>query len=224
MSILIIEDDPKVQLFLRESLEPEFSPIFTLSKFPSDLDLAHISSEIETIILDRLLDNVDSKNGISYLRTKFPNASILVLSAINSPSERSELLDLGVDDYMGKPFSLVELKSRIKAIARRSSKQEQTQYVKLDSTILNLHQRSLSVGEQKINLTAKEFELFHLFSRNVGRVFSKFELMDKVWQANLEIESNVLEVNVMNLRRKLIELNSTVQINSRRNIGYWIEI
>ena len=224
MSILIIEDDPKVQLFLKESLEPDFSPIYAVSDFPSATELNQLSFQPHTIILDRLIGDYDSKNGLPLLRSKFPNSAILILSAINNPSERSELLDLGADDYIGKPFSLVELKARIRAIVRRTSKVVQTNYVQLNNTILDLHQRMVSVGDQKVNLSAKEFELFSIFAKNIGRVYSKFELMDKVWQANLEIESNVLEVTIMNLRKKLSEINSEVQLVSKRNIGYWIEV
>lgn len=223
MSILIIEDDNKVLDFLRESLEPDFSPVEVMREFPGDTDLGRISQNPRTIILDRLVGNYDSKNGLPFLRKKFPSASILILSAINSPAERSELLDLGADDYMGKPFSIIELKARLRALSRRSHLTEQTNYVKMGSTILDLQQRHLSVGESRVNLTAKEFELFAVFAKNIGRVYSKLELMDKVWQANLEIESNVLEVTVMNLRKKLTDIGSTVQICSKRNLGYWIE-
>lgn len=223
MSILIIEDDLKVQSFLRESLEAEFSPVYVLSTFPSEEDLRSVPSDPQTIILDRLLGIVDSKSGLSFLRKKFPQSAILMLSAINSPSERSELLDLGADDYMGKPFSIVELKARIRALARRGRQVEPMNYVQLDSTILDLLQRTLSVGENRRSLSAKEFELFSVFAKHPGRVFSKLELLDRVWQTNLEIESNVLEVTVMNLRKKLSEINSTVQISSKRNLGYWLE-
>lgn len=223
MGILIIEDDLKVQSFLRESLEVDFSPVATMSEFPSESDLTALDQSPGTIILDRLVGSYDSKNGLPMLRRKFPEASIIILSAINSPSERSELLDLGADDYMGKPFSIAELKSRIRAVSRRHHGSAPLNYVKLDSTILDLHQRTVSVGEKRLSLSSKEYELFSVFAKNPGRVYSKFELMDKVWQANLEIESNVLEVTIMNLRKKLGEIGSSVQISSKRNIGYWIE-
>ena len=222
MTILIIEDDPKVQSFLKDSLESDFSPVVTFSDFPQDSELNKFEAPL-TIILDRLLGNSDTKSELPALRKKYPECSILVLSAINTPSERSEILDLGADDYMGKPFSLVELKSRIRSLTRRTSKAIQTKYLKLESTILDLHLRTLSVGEERVNLSSKEFELFYVLGKNVGRVYSKFELMDKVWEANLEIESNVLEVTIMNLRKKLTDLKSNVQICSKRNVGYWIE-
>src|SRR5665647_1218633 len=181
MNILIIEDDPKVQLFLKESLEADFSPITTLGYFPNESDLKTLDDIPHTIILDRLIGNFDSKSNLVQLRKKFPNAFIIILSAINNPAERSELLDLGADDYMGKPFSVVELKARIRAMNRRSTKVEQLNYVKLDTTILDLNQRSLSLGEKRVSLSSKEYELFYIFSKNIGRVYSKFELMDKVW-------------------------------------------
>ena len=223
MSILIIEDDLSVQRFLRENLEPEFSPVQTFSEFPDEMDLQNLKDEPKVIILDRLLRNFDSKDGLLLLRKKLPRSPIIILSAINNPAERAELLDLGADDYMGKPFSIMELKARVRVLTRRSNRQEQTQYLQIGSTILDLIQRTLSVGEKRVNLSAKEFELFAVFAKSPGRVFSKIELLDKVWQANLEIESNVLEVTVMNLRKKLLDIGSSILISSKRNIGYWIE-
>lgn len=222
MTILIIEDDPKVQSYLKDSLEPDFNPILAFSDFPSLDELTMLDSPM-TIILDRLIGNKDSKNFLPTLKKKFTDCMVLVLSALNTAAERAELIDLGADDYMGKPFSLIELKSRIRALGRRTHTVPQTTYLKLDSTILNLHLRTLNVGEEKANLSAKEFELFYVLAKNLGRVYSKFELMDKIWEANLEIESNVLEVTIMNLRKKLTDLNSDVKICSKRNVGYWIE-
>jgi len=224
MSLLIIEDDPKVQAFLKQSLENEFPPVNTLSVLPDEGWLDTIPSPPSVIILDRLLGASDSKSCLPFLKKNFPQSSIIVLSAINTPSERSELLDLGADDYMGKPFSIVELKSRIKALLRRSSGTEALNYLKLENTILDIRQRSLLIGDLKISLSGKEFELLYVLAKNAGRVFSKIELMDLVWQANLEIESNVLEVTMMNLRKKLSDGGSQVQICTKRNIGYWIEV
>lgn len=222
MTILIIEDDPKVQSFLKENLEVDFSPVHVLSGIPLSSEFAQIGRP-SVIILDRLLGDFDSKNSLPLIKKQLPDSAILILSAINSPTERAELLDLGADDYMGKPFSLVELKSRIKALLRRTTQPIQSKYIQLNSTILDIHQRTLSVGGEKTSLSTKEFELFFVLAKNVGRVYSKFELLDKVWQANLEIESNVLEVTIMNLRKKLDELKSGIQICSKRNVGYWLE-
>lgn len=224
MAVLIIEDDPKVQLFLKETLQSEFAPVFSFDEFPEDEDLSRLGERPQAIILDRLLGDFDTKAKLPHLRKKFPDTSIIVLSAINNATERAELLDLGADDYMGKPFSIVELKSRIRAVVRRSTKVQQTHYINLNSTILDINQRSLSFGETKVGLSAKEYELFYILAKETGRVHTKFELQDKVWQANLDIESNVLEVTIMNLRKKLQELKSSVTICSKRNIGYWIEI
>ncbi|MBA2404091.1 MAG: response regulator transcription factor, partial [Bdellovibrionales bacterium] len=126
MNILIIEDDPKLQTFLSESLESDFSPIMVIGHLPLEDDEQINNFKPRTIILDRLLGKYDSKDFLPQLRKKFPESFIIILSAINNSSERSELLDLGADDYIGKPFSLVELKSRIRAITRRTRIVEQT--------------------------------------------------------------------------------------------------
>ena len=185
-------------------------------------NLEKVNVQPDLIILDRLLGNLDSRDFLGQIQKQFPNSPIIVLSALNSPHEKAALLDLGVDDYMGKPFSLIELSARVRGVLRRGAKK--TDYIQIGDLVLSISERTVSHNGKKIALTSKEFQVLRCLCQKAGKVFSKFQLMDIVWEANLELESNVLEVTILNIRKKLEESGSVVKILSKRNIGYWVEV
>jgi two-component system copper resistance phosphate regulon response regulator CusR len=148
-----------------------------------------------------------------------------VLSAISDSEERAKVLDLGADDYQGKPYSLVELLSRVRALLRRSHDGGGGEKTVLHIGNLDVHllEHSAKVGATALDLTPKEFRLLSILVREPGKVWSKFKLLDQVWQVNLELESNVVESTVRNIRRKLEQAGCSAVIESKRNLGYWIE-
>lgn len=223
MNILIVEDDAKVGSFLRENLIKD-NNIVELITTISELEehLASKSVAPEVIILDRLIDNSDTKNYLKKIKNRFQESRILYLSALNTPSEKAALLDEGADDYLGKPFSLVELEARVRSLGRRRE-DKQNFYLNIGDIIIDLKLRSARCGDHKIDLSNKEYTLFINFAQNENKVFSKYQLLDIIWETNLDIESNVLEVTIMNLRKKLDEGKSSVKIQSKRNVGYWLE-
>jgi DNA-binding response OmpR family regulator len=224
MKILIVEDDEKVANFLKENLIRdgyELKHISSFDEFEHFLRMPEFKPEL--IILDRLLGNSDSKTLIKLLKNNLPQSRILCLSALNSPNEKAALLDSGVDDYLGKPFSLVELQARVRSLLRRSETRTENFYFPVGDLIIDLRSRTALKDGQKINLKHKEFTLLLLLAQNLNRVFSKYQLLDSIWETNLDIESNVLEVTIMNLRKKLEDAHSVVNIQSKRNVGYWLE-
>jgi DNA-binding response OmpR family regulator len=130
-------------------------------------------------------------------------------------------LQLGADDYMGKPFLSQELIARVRALVRRSSSPEK--YRQLGSTILNISQRSLSFEDRSELLPAKEFLVLKLLTDDIGKVFSRVEILESVWGSSSEVETNVVESVITSLRRRLANLGSKVEIKNMRNAGYWIE-
>jgi DNA-binding response OmpR family regulator len=219
MNIFLIEDDLKVQGFIKENLLHEG---YSVSAFSNLNDYSEHSGDPALIILDRLIGNVDSKKYLVEIKKRYPSALILILSALNSPHEKAELLDLGADDYIGKPFSIIELSARIRSLLRRANRVQE--YLQVGDLIVNIPERSVSCNGKRIDFTYKEFQVLKCLSPQSGKVFSKFQLMDLVWESNLELESNVLEVTMMNIRKKLTESGSKVEILSKRNIGYWLEV
>ena len=223
MNILIVEDDAKVGNFLRENLVKDsniVNLVTTIPELEEYLAGKHLSPEV--IILDRLIENSDTKNYLKKIKSRFQESRILYLSALNTPSEKAALLDEGADDYLGKPFSLVELQARVRALGRRKE-DKQNFYLNIGDIIIDLKLRIARCGDNKIDLSNKEYALFINFAQNENRVFSKYQLLDIIWETNLDIESNVLEVTIMNLRKKLDESQSKVRIQSKRNVGYWLE-
>lgn len=228
MDILIIEDDDKVGSFLKDNLIRENHTVHLIS------DFAEVQSFLERppfipnlFIVDRLIGNDDTKKIIKTLKTKFSTSSLLFLSALNTPAEKANLLDEGADDYMGKPFSLVELQARVRALLRRSVSAGEGHtgfYLNVGDVVIDLKSRLVLSNGQKIDLTAKEFSLLHKLCEQKNRVFTKYQLLDSIWETNLDVESNVIEVNIMNIRRKLSGVRSNLKVQSKRNVGYWVEI
>lgn len=224
MRILIVEDDEKVGSYLKENLQREN---YIMDLIPNFVEVQTFLNERpyrpDLIILDRLLGHQDTKSLISDIKQRLPETRILCLSAVNSPSEKASILDLGVDDYLGKPFSLVELQARIRALLRRKEDVQQNFFLTIGDLIIDLKTRSVSSKGRKIELKNKEYALLINFAQNVNRVYSKYQLLDIIWEANLDLQSNVLEVTIMNLRKKLEESQTEARIHSKRNVGYWFE-
>jgi DNA-binding response OmpR family regulator len=156
------------------------------------------------------------------LKKRWPSAAILVISAINTPVERAELLNLGADDYLGKPFLSQELMARMHAIMRRASA-AQGNYRKIGDLVLDIPRRILSYGDVYESMPTKEFMLIKLLSEDTGRVFSRNELLDTVWGNAFEVETNVVEATIANLRKRITQLGSRVQIKNMRSVGYFLE-
>jgi DNA-binding response OmpR family regulator len=224
MRILLVEDDEKVASFLKENLNRDnlvTDVITSMDDLQGFIDKRPFDPEL--IVLDRLIGNSDTRSVLKNIKTSFPQSRILYLSALNTPNEKAALLDEGADDYLGKPFSLIELQARVRALIRRRSEVAQTFYINVGDLIIDLRARTVTCQGSRVNLKNKEYSLLMNFAQNPGRVFSKFQLLDIIWETNLDVESNVLEVTIMNLRKKLDECNSSVQILSKRNVGYWLE-
>lgn len=174
------------------------------------------------LVLDRLLFGLDSLELIEPIREIYPDMGILILSAIGSPHEKAAAIDRGADDYLAKPFSYDELVARIRGLERRNQRALETQG-RLGNIILDMQNRSVLVEDQKVVLTNKEFLLLRLLVRHPGRVFSKSNVLQSVWEVSSETESNVVEATVNSVRKKLREADASVELKNMRNVGYWLE-
>jgi two-component system OmpR family response regulator len=227
MNIVLLEDEKRVLSFLADALRKEgycVHPCETLDDAKSTLSA--LGSDVSVLVMDRLLDRVDAISLIPFARSHCPNLRILVLSAINSPEQKAAALDIGADDYMGKPFQLVELSARIRSLSRRANdaaKGNETFLFRARDLTVNALEHKATVNGKVVDLSNKEYQVLLALIQHPGRVFNKFQLLDRVWDTQFDIESNVVEVTIKNLRRKLAEAGSTAEVLSRRNIGYWIE-
>lgn len=219
---LLIEDDLRLGEHLQSTLRGEGLAIQWVSTVRGIEETLQNEERFDVIILDRLIGEVDTKDWLPRMKAAWPSAMVLVLSAINTPSERTELINGGADDYVGKPFSTEEVLARVRALGRRRGAPA-SQYLKLGNTVVDQIKRLVSVNDASVQLPAKEFLLLRALVREPGRVWSKDMLLDTVWGSSLETETNVVEATVTHLRKRLTDLGSELRIRNMRNAGYWIE-
>jgi DNA-binding response OmpR family regulator len=222
-SVVIIEDDKTILSHVKNLLSKESCVVTTIDGPALFLDFVNQKNSYDCIVLDRLVGHLDTKTYLKQIKNNNPHAGVLIVSAINTPSERAELINLGADDYIGKPFVDQELLARLRSLLRRGSTQR-VQYRQLNSAILDLEKRLLMVAEKSEMLPSKEFLLLKVLTDDVGKVYEKNYLLETVWGFDSSVESNVLEVTIANLRKKISYLKANFEIKNMRNSGYWIEI
>ena len=220
--VLVVEDDQRLSEHICRAMQSEGIAASTAKSF-EELD-AFLGSrdEFSSVILDRLLGPFDSKERLKAIKQKWPSASVIVLSAINTPLERTELINMGADDYIGKPFLTQELIARLHATSRRSAGAQEA-YRIVGNLVLDLTKREISVDGVSELLPAKEFLILKVFTDDPGRVISRSELLESVWGSSSIAETNVVEATISNVRRRLSDLKANVSIKNMRNAGYWIE-
>jgi len=224
MHVLVIEDEARIRRFVGDALKAEGHAVQSCSSYDEAQAAIEdpISFAFDAVILDRMLRDKDGTELIAPLKSRCPNCGILVLSALNTPEEKATVLDLGADDYLSKPFSLLELSARIRALSRRTKKLP-GRLMLLKNCQIDLLAHEVRVNGKKIDLSSREYQVLSVFAQNPGRIFNKFQLLDQVWNTQHDIESNVVEVTINNLRRKMETVASELHILSKRNVGYWIE-
>jgi DNA-binding response OmpR family regulator len=225
MNILVVEDEPKVFRFLEGALRAEghgVTCVRTISELKDVIDAR--TQNIDVIVLDRMIKGGDSLTLLPQLRKTFPDCRILILSAIGESTEKATALDLGADDYVSKPFSLEELTARIRALTRRGDSKVTSSIMRAGDLTIDTSSVQVKVQEKRVMVSQKEYALLLLFAHAPGRVYNRFQILDKVWDTQFDIESNVVEVTIRHLRQKLEEAGSGVKILSRRNVGYWLEV
>lgn len=220
--ILIVEDDQRLSEHLHRAVAGQGYSALSLGSFEELDSTLEGKEEFSAIILDRLLGQKDSKERVSSIKQRWPHSPIIVLSAINTPIERAELLNLGADDYLGKPFLTQELLARLNATTRRIGI-VQNNFRNAGNLVIDLTKRSMSVGENTDLLPAKEFLLLKVLTDDPGRVLSRIELLETVWGSAAIAETNVVEATISNLRKRLADVGASISIKNMRNAGYWVE-
>lgn len=220
--IWCVEDDAAIRDIEIYALE---STGFTARGFENGADFwnAIQTDKPELIVLDVMLPEIDGVELLRRLRadTRFTELPIIMATAKGAEYDKIQSLDLGADDYIVKPFGVMELVSRIKAVLRRCKKETPQKLLKTGDLCLNLDERTASIEGIRIQLTYKEYELLKLFMSNVGIAFSREQLFTEVWGANYVGETRTLDMHIRTLRQKLGEYGR--QIVTVRNVGYRME-
>ncbi len=221
MRVLIVEDDAALQLFLRKGLELEGHTVETVRDGEEALQ-AVAAYQPELIVLDLNLPKRDGIDVLRGLHGQLESTSILVLTGRGSVEDRVSCLDLGADDYLLKPFSFYELLARCRAIARRRAGSTSSVVVHGDLYVDRVS-RIVSRGGIPVDLTSKEFALLDYLLQHRGRAIGRPELLANVWKMSPDAGTNVVDVYVNYLRRKLQTMTSdTDVVETVRGAGYTI--
>ena len=177
----------------------------------------------DLVLLDIMLPDEDGMEILLNLRRnpETKRLPVIMVTAKTTELDRVKGLDSGADDYITKPFGVMELISRVKALLRRSMGEEQDKILKVDEILLDDERHQVFVDGKPCELTFKEYELLRLFMQNRGIVLSRDVIMDRIWEINCEVESRTLDVHLKTLRAKLGE--SAHHIKTIRNVGYRME-
>ncbi|WP_299664728.1 response regulator transcription factor [uncultured Ruegeria sp.] len=220
MNILLVEDETRVADFIRRGLSAEGWSVDHAPDGEDALEHAALNS-YDVILLDLMLPGIQGQDVCRKLRARKSKTPILMLTALDSPEERVEGLKIGADDYLPKPFDFDELIARVEALHRRATgyASELSETV-ITSGTLTFDRNSLqvSVEGKEVQLSKKERDLLLLFLTNVGRVLSRERILNSVWGMNADPLTNVVDVYVGRLRRKIGK--EGLRITTLRNVGY----
>jgi two-component system OmpR family response regulator len=218
MRILIVEDEPALAQTLQRGLVEEHYAVDVVADGRDALDYA-LAAPYDVIILDVMLPGIDGFSACKRMRAGGVTSHVLMLTALNAVDDRVRGLDSGADDYLGKPFAFKELLARLRALGRRG---RDVQVGPLQVADLTLDEATHEVrrGERRIELSPLEFRLLHCLMRHAGQVLTRDNLLDQVWSFDYEGGSNVVDVYVRYLRRKIEEPGEIKLLHTVRGIGY----
>lgn len=219
MRILIIEDDRKIGSFLQKGLQEAGYAVDLAPDGEAGLD-AMQSGIYDAAVVDLMLPKLDGLTLIERIRNQGISTPVLILSAKRSVDDRIKGLQQGGDDYMVKPFSFGELLARIQALIRRDNRPAETHSLSFADLHMNLLTREVTRGGQTINLPAREFALLEYMLRNQGRILSKTNILEKVYDYSFDPQTNVVDVLVCRLRNKIDKDFDSRLIHTVRGMGY----
>jgi len=217
MRILVVEDEKKLAMLIRKALREAGFAVDVLHNGDEALELAS-NTPFDAIVLDVMLPGRDGLSILRILREKRNAVPILILTARGNVSERIEGLNLGADDYMTKPFSTSELVARLNALARRMG-DSRFSLLKVDDLTMNLVTREVKRGGEKIELPPREFALLEFLMRSPGRVQSRTQICEHVWNYHFDPGTNLVDAYIQRLRRKIDDGRQPL-IQTVRGIGY----
>ncbi|TVP87875.1 MAG: DNA-binding response regulator [Pseudomonadaceae bacterium] len=222
MKILIIEDDEKVGSFLNRGLKAEG---YLTQWLPEATGALAVLRDFmpDILVLDRMLPHIDGLTLCQQIRSQAIPCRILVLSALSEVDERIKGLRAGADDYLGKPFHFEELLARIESLGKRDLQQPRPRTLQVADLSLDLDRMEASRDGQPLTLTAKELGILELLMSHCGKVFSRERILTNVWGLNEDPMTNIVDVYVARLRKKLDEPYAHKLLHTRRGLGYYLE-
>ncbi len=218
MRLLVVEDEKKVASFIKQGLEEEGYAVDVALDGEKGLEMA-LDRVHDLIILDISLPKRDGLQVLKKLRQQRVNIPVLLLTVRATIEDKILGLDAGADDYLTKPFAFQELVARVRALLRRRAEAEPA-LLQVADLILDPARRVVSRSGEKIELTAKEFALLEYFMRNPGRVLTRTLMIEHVWNYDFDTMTNIIDVYVAYLRKKIDSGREPKLIHTVRGVGY----
>jgi len=219
MRLLLVEDDPKIASFILRGLKAEGYAVDHASDGQEGLHLA-VTEPYDAAIIDVMLPKLDGISVIESMRKDKVNTPVIILSAKGSVDDRVKGLQVGGDDYLPKPFAFSELLARVQALIRRGSGLSEPIRLTVGDLTMNLLNREVTRGGQRIELQRLEFSLLEYLMRSAGKVVSKTMIMEHVWDYNFDPQTNVVESRICRLRDKIDRGFDKKLIQTVRGVGY----
>lgn len=218
MKILLVDDEPRLNEFVKKGLQQNGYIVDSVDNGSEALTLA-ATEPYDLIVLDLMLPGQSGFDVLDNLKRFNIKIPVIIISALNSADRVIEGLDKGAVDYIKKPFDFGEFLARIRAVTRKGQLSSFTR-LRLGALDMDLLSHKVFYNQQEVLLTKREFALLELLLANCNRVISKTEIAEKVWDVNFDMGSNVIEVHLSQLRRKL---DAPELIRTKVGIGYYIE-
>jgi DNA-binding response OmpR family regulator len=216
--ILVVEDEPAIADFVQRGLQAEGHPVEIAVDGPTGQERA-MAAEIDLVVLDRMLPGRDGLQVLQAVRAERPALPVILLTARAEIADRVEGLDAGATDYVSKPFAFEELAARVRAHLRAPAQVKATE-LSAGGIHADLLTREVTREGTPIHLSAKEFELLAHFLRHPNQVLSREQLLSAVWGYDFDPQTNIVEVYVGYLRKKLALPDSPTPIQTLRSVGY----
>ena len=220
MRILVVEDERKIATFIQRGLKECGFVVDIVHRGDAALEIIE-GNHFDAVVLDIMLPGRDGLSVLRILRQRSNAVPVIVLTARGEIAEKVEGLDLGADDYLAKPFSIDELTARVRALLRRNSGENLVCY-RVEDLTLDLATRIARRSGRRIDLTTREFSLLECLMRAPGRVFTRTQLCERVWEYHFDPESNLVDVCIQRLRRKIDDGEAAKLIQTVRGTGYRI--
>jgi DNA-binding response OmpR family regulator len=219
MYLLLVEDERRLAQLVRRVLEEEGHTVDTAHDGEEGLAMA-LEGSHDVIVLDVLLPEIDGIEVCQSLRRNKVDTPVLLLTALDSVQDRVRGLDAGADDYLPKPFAFQELLARLRALGRRKVQGREPSELQVDDLTLDIQRRRAQRAGRVIELSPKEFSLLEFLMRNPGRVVTRTQILDHLWGYDASYESNLVDVYVAYLRRKVDRGQARSLIRTVRGVGY----
>jgi DNA-binding response OmpR family regulator len=221
MKVLVVEDNEPLRRSISQRLRESGFAVDETGDGPEGLWLA-TENKYAVAILDLMLPGLDGIELLRKMRKQNEDSSVLIITARDQVGDRVEGLDAGADDYLVKPFALDELMARVRALTRRAHSVKNP-VLKVGDLEIDTRRRAASRGGEAIDLTAREYALLELLALRAGEVVSRAEIWEQLYDFNQDPESNVVDVFVAYLRRKIEREGKPKLIHTRRGMGYILE-